>query len=72
LNRVRDGQADLEKQFEGLKLEVNCLNHFMERENMVNPQWKPGFFTTIESPSGNLVHGVEAAGPEGHRVASHS
>jgi hypothetical protein len=38
------GRVDLEKQFDGLRLEVGRLNCFMEHETMVNPQVKKGIF----------------------------
>jgi hypothetical protein len=40
------GRADMEKRFDGLKLEVLCINKFMERESMENQQNKSGIFTT--------------------------
>jgi hypothetical protein len=43
-SEVEQGQAELRKQLDGLKLEVNRLNWFLERENMSNPQDKAGIF----------------------------
>lgn len=37
-----DGHVEMEKQFDGLKLEVHRINRFVEHENLVNPQSKPG------------------------------
>jgi hypothetical protein len=65
------GCADLRKQFERLKLEVNWLNRFMEHENMTNPHTKPDIFTTVESSSPDPPLDAEVVDPEGHRVASH-
>jgi SMC interacting uncharacterized protein involved in chromosome segregation len=42
-------RADMDKQFTGLKLEVGRINRFLERENLVNSQSKPGIISTIES-----------------------
>jgi hypothetical protein len=33
---VEMGRADLEKQFDGLRLELGRLNRFMERESLAN------------------------------------
>jgi hypothetical protein len=35
------GHADLPKQFDSLKLEVNCLNRFIERETLAHLQGQP-------------------------------
>jgi hypothetical protein len=43
-SEVEQGQAELRKQLDGLKLEVNRRNWFLERENMSNPQDKAGIF----------------------------
>jgi hypothetical protein len=68
------GRAAIEKQFDGLKLEVHRINHFLEKESMVNHQDKQGILGTTESgrklgsTSGNpCIHaqGTPNAGPHG-------
>jgi hypothetical protein len=60
---VEQGQEELGKQFDGLKLEVNRLNRFLERENMSNPQDKPRIFGVVEVGASSSATGVaQAAG----------
>jgi hypothetical protein len=60
--------AEMDKQFRGLKLEVNCINRFLERENMAHAQGKPDILTIDESASTHPTSNPFADGPEGHRV----
>jgi hypothetical protein len=47
------GRRLLEKQFDGLKLEVHRMNHLLERETMANPMGKPGIIG-VETASATL------------------
>jgi hypothetical protein len=53
------GRAALEKQVDGLKLEVHRVNRFFDRETMAHPQDKPDIFPNVES-SGAAVGGIDA------------
>jgi hypothetical protein len=61
------GRASLEKQFDGLKLEVHRMNHLLERETMVNPTGKLGIIG-VETASATLPVGATIVGPDGRRV----
>jgi hypothetical protein len=54
------GRAELEKQFDGLRLEVGRLNCFMERESMLSQQGKPGIFSTNEAASSPFQAGGDS------------
>jgi hypothetical protein len=61
-------RAEMDKQFGGLKLEVNRINRFLERENMAHAQGKPGILTINESASARPTSNPFADGPDGHNV----
>jgi hypothetical protein len=46
---VETERVDMDKQFTSLKLEVGRINRFLERENLVKSQSKPGIIRTTES-----------------------
>jgi hypothetical protein len=48
---AESSRVDLEKQFGDLKLEVNRINRFFERETMGDPQGRPSIFSGGESQS---------------------
>jgi hypothetical protein len=71
-------RVEMEKQFSGLKLEVNHLNRFMEQEIMAH-SCRPGIFpnvdsvSTVQSPrdaedSLNCGHGAESNVPDTHAL----
>jgi hypothetical protein len=61
--------AKIEKQVEGLKLEVHRVGCFLERENLGDAQGRPGIFGTVESaPPPPPPYASDADGPMGHRV----
>jgi hypothetical protein len=57
--KVEMGRADLEKQFDGLHLELGRLNQFMERESLVNRQERSGIF--VDPPAGAAVGGADTS-----------
>jgi hypothetical protein len=59
-------RVEMDKQFRGLKLEVNRINCFLERETMAHAQDKHGILTINKSarPTSNQF----TDGPVGHRV----
>jgi hypothetical protein len=57
-SEVEQSQAELGKQFVGLKLEVNRLNRFLERENISNLQEKAGIFGAGDAGASSSVEGV--------------
>jgi hypothetical protein len=68
LAEVDQGRSTMEKQSDDLKLEVHCMNHLLERDNMVNSQGTPGLIHNMETTS----PAVTATGPDRHRSASHT
>jgi hypothetical protein len=75
-SEVEQGQVELGKQFDGLKLEVNCLNRFLERENMSNPQDKAGIFgvgdTDTSSSAAGAMRGQRDPDPLPHAHSMHT
>jgi hypothetical protein len=64
---LESGRADMEKSFEGLKLEVHRLNRSVECESPANNHGKPRIFVAeLVSPSSPT--GAAADGPDGHHV----
>jgi hypothetical protein len=61
------GRADMEKRFEGLKLEVHRLNHSVESESLANNHDKSGIFVAESAPPSSTT-GAAVDGPDGHRV----
>jgi hypothetical protein len=67
------GRTEIEKQVEGLKLKVHHVGRFLERENLGDPQGKPGIFRVVESTPPPPPHqATDADGPTGHRIEHHS
>jgi hypothetical protein len=58
--KTETGHANLSKQFDSLKLEVNRLNRFIERETLAHQQGHPGIFTAVEHNSTEGVVGPHA------------
>ncbi|KAK3135672.1 hypothetical protein QOZ80_5BG0422000 [Eleusine coracana subsp. coracana] len=56
-------RSGLAKKLGDIKLEVNRINRFFERENLENPRAKPGIF----SASGSATAHTSTDGPNGHR-----
>jgi hypothetical protein len=62
------GRVEMEKQFDGLKLEVHRINRFLEHENLVNPQSKMGIFSSAEPTSISLSSSAVVGGSHGHCI----
>jgi hypothetical protein len=75
-SEVEQGQAELRKQLDGLKLEVNRLNWFLERENMSNPQDKAGIFGAgdvgTSSSAEGATHGQRGLDLPPHAYGMHT
>jgi hypothetical protein len=61
---VEQGHTALEKQFDGLRLEVHRMNRLLEHDNLANQQDKPGIFSTSAYGSGAKMPGVELEVPQ--------
>jgi hypothetical protein len=45
---LESNHTDMEKQFDGPKLEVHRINRFLERENLANEQGRSGILSNAE------------------------
>jgi hypothetical protein len=67
------GRTEIEKQVEGLKLKGHHVGRFLERENLGDPQGKPGIFQVVESALPPPPHqATDADSPTGHCIEHHS
>jgi hypothetical protein len=64
-------RVEMDRQLEGLKLEVGRINRFLECETMANNHTKLGIFSTTESALAPPPSSTIADGPDRHRVAHH-
>jgi hypothetical protein len=61
---VEQGHTALEKQFDGLRLEVHRMNRLLEHDNLANQQDKPGIFSASAYGSGAKMPGAELEVPQ--------
>jgi hypothetical protein len=59
-SEVEQGHAAMEKQFDGLRLEVHRMNRFFERENMAGQQDKPSIISKAEAAGGTPLPAASA------------